>query len=473
MVKSYKLPFWQIFGKSFFSGIHQPVLIGFLLFATALYSQGTCECYIPLDSTFSTAELTEGYALKDQGVAPDYRNDDGCTKPIKLPFEFCFYGQNYDTVFISNNGNLTVIKPIYYYVPGTGIPPGKDTAMLATFYSNVDTRVPPNHFGRNGLVFYKITPTHMIVKWDDVPYESFDCDVWDSYQLIITDGNDPILPAGTNVSFCYKEMGWATSDASGGFGGFGGTAATVGINKGNNKDFALFGTFGLPGSTYAGPFDPYNGVSWLDKKSFIFNTCVTANRIPPVMIKDGQTCDTITLCAGSSVTLSTSFLYSQQGQRGVLSAASPGFTGFSVIDTSTATNSIGTIRVKITPTAGDAGVHVLNIKAADKNFPALTNIRPFVVVVNICTDVADDVRSDSFGIYPNPGTGNFTIQIDDKQLAENCEARIFDVLGNVVYAEKLSNAKTLVDLSDKANGFYFLGLYSEDTMISKEKFIIQ
>ncbi|MBI2269896.1 MAG: T9SS type A sorting domain-containing protein [Bacteroidetes bacterium] len=191
------------------------------------------------------------------------------------------------------------------------------------------------------------------------------------------------------------------------------------------------------------------------------------------MIKDGQTCDTITLCVGSSVTLSTSFLYSQQGQRGVLSAASPGFTGFSVIDTTTATNSIGTIKVKITPTAGDAGVHVLNIKAADKNFPALTNTRPFVVVVNICTDIADAVRSDNFGIYPNPGTGNFTIQIDDKQLAASCEARIFDVLGNVVYAGKPGSTNTAVDLSDRANGFYFLSLYSEGALIGKEKFIIQ
>ena len=51
-----------------------------------------------------------------------------------------------------------------------------------------------------------------------------------TFQLIISDGTDTIIPANNNIAFCYGDMQWTTGAASSGIGGFGGTAATVGAN---------------------------------------------------------------------------------------------------------------------------------------------------------------------------------------------------------------------------------------------------
>ena len=54
-----------------------------------------CDCLVPLDGTFSVAEFTNG-------IAPDYRNDDGSTASKALPFTFCLYGTNYNSFYINN-----------------------------------------------------------------------------------------------------------------------------------------------------------------------------------------------------------------------------------------------------------------------------------------------------------------------------------------------------------------------------------
>src|SRR3982750_1479663 len=60
-----------------------------------------CNCWIDRDATWLVAPFTNG-------VPPDYRNDDGSTTAIPIPFNFCFYGQQVDSVFINNNGNISI-----------------------------------------------------------------------------------------------------------------------------------------------------------------------------------------------------------------------------------------------------------------------------------------------------------------------------------------------------------------------------
>ncbi|MBK8364521.1 MAG: hypothetical protein IPL24_12920 [Bacteroidetes bacterium] len=91
--------------------------------------------------------------------------------------------------------------------------------------------------------------------------------------MIITDGFDPLLPPGSNVSFCYQDMQWTTGDASQGAGGFGGVPATVGVNSGNGTDYIQIGLFDQAGSQYDGPFANNDGIDALDNQSFIFNVC--------------------------------------------------------------------------------------------------------------------------------------------------------------------------------------------------------
>src|SRR5687768_16017354 len=53
---------------------------------------GGCACYQPHDATYTLA------------MAP---NDDGSTGNIPIPFTFCLYGNNYTSLWINNNGNVT------------------------------------------------------------------------------------------------------------------------------------------------------------------------------------------------------------------------------------------------------------------------------------------------------------------------------------------------------------------------------
>ncbi|MBC7863555.1 MAG: hypothetical protein IAF38_11305, partial [Bacteroidia bacterium] len=175
-----------------------------------------CSCVIPLDATFSVAPFT-------MGVAPDYRNDDGSTNSIALPFNFCMYGTTYTSVFINNNGNVSFVSSSGVF-SSTGFPNSTDI-MIAPFWADVDTRNLAS-----GLVHYKVTSTSLIVKWDSVGYYSQHVDKLCNFQLIISDGTDPIIPNGNNVAFCYGDMGWTTGDASNGIAGFEGVPSTVGVN---------------------------------------------------------------------------------------------------------------------------------------------------------------------------------------------------------------------------------------------------
>ena len=75
-------------------------------------------------------------------------------------------------------------------------------------------------------------------------------------QLIITDGNDPIITPGNNVQFCYKDMQWTTGAASQGVNGFGGTPATVGVNRGNGVDYIQIGRYDQAGArVIVAPYD--------------------------------------------------------------------------------------------------------------------------------------------------------------------------------------------------------------------------
>jgi len=212
---------------------------------------------IPRDGTFSLA------------MGP---NDDGSSSLITLPFDFCLYGDNYTSCYINNNGNISFDAPYSTY-SSTGFPVS-GYPMVAPFWADVDTR-------GCGTVWYKIetSPMRMTVIWELVGYYSYQCDKYNTFELIITDGYDPFIGIGKNVAFSYAEMSWTTGSASGGSGGFGGTPATVGINKGDGVDYALLGRFDHPGTDYDGPDGNADGVDWLDEKDFVFDGC--EGIIPP------------------------------------------------------------------------------------------------------------------------------------------------------------------------------------------------
>ncbi|MBL0106137.1 MAG: T9SS type A sorting domain-containing protein [Ignavibacteria bacterium] len=202
-----------------------------------------------------------------------FRNDDGSSAAIPLPFNFNLYGTNYNQVFINNNGNLTFTTALATFTPFAF--PSTPLAIVAPFFADVDTRNLAS-----GVVWYKFTGNRLAVTWDSTGYFGSHADKLNTFQCIISDGLDPFLGLGNNVCFSYGDMEWTTGDASGGVGGFFGAPATVGINEGNGIDYATLGRFDRPGTYYGGPGVDSNGVSYLDCQNFCLNVSNVGNICP-------------------------------------------------------------------------------------------------------------------------------------------------------------------------------------------------
>ena len=185
-----------------------------------------CGCMITLDNTFTLA------------MNP---NDDFSTGFISLPFSFDFYGTTYDSVIINNNGNISFLAPYFEFTANPFPDPSYN--MIAPFWGDVDTRA-----ANGGNVWYKITSDALIVIWDHVGYYDSHDNLTNTFQLVISNGNDTIIHGNNNISFCYGDMQWTTGDASAGQGGFGGFPATTGVNFGNGVDFFQVGQFDAPGT---------------------------------------------------------------------------------------------------------------------------------------------------------------------------------------------------------------------------------
>jgi hypothetical protein len=322
-----------------------------------------CNCYIEPDSTYTLA------------MAP---NDDGSSSLIPIPFTFNLYGQSYNSLYINNNGNLTFTGPMATF-SATAFP-SVGNAIVAPFWGDVDTR------NGNGQVLYKITPTAVYVNWVAVGYYAFHGDKLNTFQLIITNGSDPVIDGG-NVAFCYQNMDWTTGDASQGINGFYGVPATCGANKGDGVSYFLISRFDHPGNDFDGALGNPDGIDWLDYKSFAFDASNSGN-IPP--IPEGiASCDTFKICAlGDSADFSINFLSPEINQSTSITYSNGGLTTLQQI--SNTPGNTANIVLRAIGSLATMGTYNITVTATDDNQPnpgvtALT----FVVVIDTIVNNLD------------------------------------------------------------------------------------
>lgn len=328
----------------------------------------TCDCWVTPDASYTTINNNSQWNASGWSST-----DDGSYGPITLPFTFYLYGQNWTTAYININGNISFGNYFSTY-SSTGFPISGYT-MVGPFWADVDL----GGFGAaNNKVQYKITPTALYVNWTNVGYFPSQTDKLNTFQVIITDGTDPAVPNGANVSFCYEDMQWTTGSASGGSNGFGGTAASVGANHGNGVDYIQFGRFDHAGTDYDGPFGGADGVSWLDDKYFTFSTSVTTGNVPPVVT--GQSvCDSITVCTDQLTQLSVDFLSPEPTQ--ITSAISSCTTLSSYTVISSDPGLTAHIVTEFTPTMADTGYHIVTFEGTDDGTPVMTSVLTIVLHV--------------------------------------------------------------------------------------------
>jgi len=365
-----------------------------MLFYGNLRAQNNCQCWIDRagDTAFHVVPMgaSEG--------APDYRNDDGSSALIPLAFNFCFWGTNESGLYINNNGNISFSAAFSAFTAFTF--PLNSFDMVAPFWGDVDTENP-----NSGLVYYKLTPTYLIVQWDSVGYYSSRADKRNTFQCILSNGSDPIIPYGNNVQFCYKTMQWTTGGASSGVNGFDNShpnlahPATVGANKGDGVNFIQLGLFGISGSSYLGQFPPFpfDGISWLNNQSFFLNTC--SNNLPPI-VAGVSPCDTFVMCTGDTVNLKLSFLGIKSTDT-IHAALSPPVPNGVSVTTNTPGNT-DTMVIRLVGTNLNLGNNVVTVYGYNNEVPPDTTFVSFILQVD--TNAAGTVVASSDTICPGDST---------------------------------------------------------------------
>ena len=182
------------------------------------------------------------------GTAVLQRNDDGSSSAIDITPIFGsqgldFFGHQYTSLYINNNGNITFAAASSQFTPDA-INAGEDNPIIAPFWADVDTRGGPgtatlggNSTGSN-LVYESFDTTNdvLTVTWDDVGYYAEHTNLLDAFQLqLISLGNGDF-----DIVFRYENINWTTGDASGGHDGLGGTPARAGYSAGDDNSSHYF-----------------------------------------------------------------------------------------------------------------------------------------------------------------------------------------------------------------------------------------
>ena len=158
---------------------------------------------------------------------------------VQVPFEFCFFGQSYDSLWINNNGNVTFNGPLAQYTPT--FPAG--SPILAPFFADIDTRASGGGSVTWGFGMVPGSGPALGINWHDVGYFDRHTDKSNDFQLVL------ISLGGNNfdIEFNYGTIEWESGDASGGGSGLGGSSAVVGFSNGALTTFTLGGSL-VPGS---------------------------------------------------------------------------------------------------------------------------------------------------------------------------------------------------------------------------------
>ncbi|MDY0152631.1 MAG: PKD domain-containing protein, partial [Candidatus Cloacimonas sp.] len=387
-------------------------------------------------------------------------SDDGYTSSIAIPFAFDFYGTTQSSFYINNNGNVSFGNPYSTYNP-SGFPIA-EYPMLSAFWADVDTRL-----AASGKVYYKVEATRVTVIWNGVGYYNNKTDKLNTFELIFTNGTDPLIGIGKNVAFSYGDMQWTTGDASGGTNGFGGTPSTVGLNKGDGINYGLIGRFDHEGTDYNGPGGAASGISYLDNQLFTFNTLM-GNNIPPLFTNVPTA--PVMLQVGNSRTLNISVV-SPLPTNIVSAVVQHNFT--SGLTVSVIPGNPCQISIQVTGNAANLGNHTVTIVASDNGTPILESTTSFTIGIISLSEyvfVANRLSSDISVIdtATNAVYGPFlTGQLGSNYLADfvvspNSQfALVSNFNNNTVYQLDISNP-----LNPSLLASYVLSFRAEDITLS-------
>jgi hypothetical protein len=159
----------------------------------------------------------------------------------------------------------------------------------------------------------------------------------------------------------------------------------------------------------------------------------------------------------------------------------------STITVNTVNVGVSTTGVTLTAAASPATYQWMNCGTnsiiggqTNQNYTASANGNYAVIVTqNSCVDTSSCVNvstvgiaennSESFTIYPNPSTGQFTFELGTAvDLTENRKLEVFNVLGEKVLETVITTSKFDVDLTTQKNGIYFVRIETNKGVLTKK-----
>ena len=149
-------------------------------------------------------------------------NDDSYTSAIDIKSIFGatginFFGTDYTSLYINNNGNITFTGGLSAFTPAT-INDGLNNPIIAAYWADVDTRNPGGNVSPGGtstgsdLVWYDLDTTNHVltVTWDDVGYYNQQNSPVSAFQMqVISEGS-----GNFDVIFRYEAITWTSGSAS-------------------------------------------------------------------------------------------------------------------------------------------------------------------------------------------------------------------------------------------------------------------
>ncbi len=94
------------------------------------------------------------------------------------------------------------------------------------------------------------------------------------------------------------------------------------------------------------------------------------------------------------------------------------------------------------------------------------------IVVQVTTNIAEEMIKPEILVYPNPSDGKFRVEYSDFQKSKLSSLEVYSIRGEKLYESFITNSISEIDLGSRANGIYFLKI-NEGQKILTEKTIIK
>ncbi|MCU0794438.1 MAG: hypothetical protein MUF31_00735 [Akkermansiaceae bacterium] len=162
------------------------------------------------------------YRIRQGAVRPGFdsnnltSSDDSGSEEATIGFPINFANQTWNTVWVNNNGNITFND---FYNRWTPLPiASTETAMIAPFWADVDTRNPPPSRPSPWTVRYGQGTVEGAlafgVNWADVGYFLGKTDKLNTFQLVLIDRSAGNSAGDFDIEFNYNQIGWNEGDHS-------------------------------------------------------------------------------------------------------------------------------------------------------------------------------------------------------------------------------------------------------------------